>query len=221
MCRTFRQDFLVYLRHVMTTLHESFHWSQPRSISLFTANEFNFLHLFLCANVCAFPRASVYTGQPTLTARTGPQGQEECVCLCKAHTCLLARACVLVCDFQYLHPPLQIISHMSSHETGNYDVCQRRCVTQGSPWTDCCGGTPAVITPEPIKDRLITYSTQWKWFSKKSEIKPVWLITLCRFDLFVCAWKIRSAQTLYLKFLSTWRRRKMFVWSCVFITWLN
>lgn len=163
MCRTFRHDSAVHHKHMATALHHGLPL-KLNSWYIVVYRQWVQFCICLCANVCVSPRASFNPGQPKIQARTGPQGPRVCVHLCKAHTCLLARACVFVCALQHLHPPMQsIISHMSSHETGNDVAGQRRCVSRGSPWTDCCSGTPAFNTPEPIKRRWIIKCTLWKW----------------------------------------------------------
>lgn len=156
MCHRLRQDFLMHHRHMMTTVHKEFIWSLTPNILLFPAIKLCFfirpcLQMYACCNL----------GQPTLTTRTGPQGQ-VCVCARHTHVCLhvhaysrmFSKISTLQCS--WLYPTCH-------HTRQEIMLCARGGVSpKEEPRTDCCSGTPAFIMPDPIKHRWITDCMQWK-----------------------------------------------------------
>lgn len=156
MCRTFRQEFL---GHVMTTLHREFLLKSASQHIIVYSQWVQYFYLFLCGNVCTFPRASIYASQPTLTARTGPQGQEVCVFMQGAHMC--ASTCMCVSVFSNI-PTLHCSRLYSTchHTRQEIVLCARGGVfPKEVPEQTVVVQTLAFITPEYIKHRWIRQYT--------------------------------------------------------------
>lgn len=185
MCHTFRQDFLVHLRHVTTTLHEKLSLKSTLQPFIVYSHWVHFFFIYFCVQMYVRFLEPVFIlvsqhSQPELGLK-----DKKCVCLCKAHTCLLARACVLVC----------VISNISTLPCRLYPTCHH---TRQEIMTCARGGVSPkevpwqtlVVEPRPSsrQNPLNTDLSQTAHSEndfQRFEMKPVWLIPLCKFDLFV------------------------------------
>lgn len=150
MCYTFYIHFWCIAKTWWQFCVTGFLWCQTHSVTLFTACEFS---ICLCAQLCGFVALSQFKSwsAKTLSQKLASRTRNVCTCARRTHVCLHVHVWLCVCELQHLHPQTEsIISHMSSHETGNDITRQRRCVSQRSPWADYYSGTQAVVLPEFI-----------------------------------------------------------------------
>ena len=108
MCHTLRQNFLVHHK-LMTSLHRGLSLKSDSEYITFTGSESRFC---ICLR---FSSSKFWSWSArTLRQRCSSRKRGVWVSVCaRPYTCVFTRACVLVCVFQHLRLPMQlIISHV-------------------------------------------------------------------------------------------------------------